>query len=112
MLKRIKDQLFNLFKPIKRRRIDVLTLMRKDKLLTGYVSEVYVHGLYVGMALENMGSQPWMVLTLSKNNVVCDQFTSHHYEDVLVLEPTSTLYDMLADRVCLQIDGSHLPLEI
>ncbi len=88
--------------------VDSLLLVRKDKLTTGYVSEVYIDKRYVGVALDNFMAKE---VLLAKSLIVADEFTYRHIDTVLVLEPNSTILPMLAKMVKISINSDYMALQ-
>ncbi len=92
----------------RQRLVDSLLLVRKDKLTTGYVSEVYIDKRYAGVALDNFMAKE---VILAKSLIVADEFNYHHTDNVLVLEPNSPVLATLAKTVKISINSDYMAME-
>lgn len=93
-----------------RNKIKAVYLNRKDKLTTGYVSELYIDDKFVCYALDTFDLDIKRFY-LAKDSIVVDEFDQPHHDGILVLEPTSQLFDRLASGIDVTIDSRHMAIE-
>lgn len=91
-------------------KVKTIYLIRKDRLTTGYVSELYIDGKFNGYALDTFGLETKR-LRLRRNQLITDEFDQPHCDNLLVLDPLSRIADRLASVVDVDIDSNHMALE-
>ncbi len=93
-----------------RNKVKTIYLIRKDKLTTGFVSDLYIDGKNSGYALDTFGLETKR-LRLRRSDIVTDEFDQPHIDNLLVLDPLSGVGDRLASVVDVDVDSNHMALE-
>lgn len=92
------------------KKVKAIYLIRKDKLTTGYVSDLYIGARFSGYALDTFGLETKQ-LRLRRSVIVTDEFDQPHYDNLLVLDPLARVYDQLASVVDVTVDSDHMAIE-